>query len=121
MLLLVVWGPAPAFRNIWWIVFFAVLLAFGVTMLRRETALEFPGIERGDALPDYQAQPADVRAGNAAAQPLAATETTIGTPRGTVPAPAPTMGRVRRSSDWPRFETAARSPATSTRPRRNSP
>lgn len=42
LLLLVAWGPAPAFRNIWWILFFAALLALGVTMLRRETALEFP-------------------------------------------------------------------------------
>ena len=42
LLLLVAWGPAPAARNIWWILFFAALLALGVTMLRRETALEFP-------------------------------------------------------------------------------
>ena len=94
LLLVVLWGPLPAFRNIWWVLAFAGLLAVGVTMLRRQTAREFPGIERGDALPDYQAQPADVRAGNAVAQPLAVTETTIGTPHGTVPAPAPTMGRV---------------------------
>ena len=50
LLLVVLWGPTPAFRNIWWILVFAVLLALGVTMLRRETALEFPGIEHGQAL-----------------------------------------------------------------------
>jgi hypothetical protein len=44
LLLLVAWGPAPALRNILWILFFAALLALGVTMLRRETALEFPAI-----------------------------------------------------------------------------
>ena len=52
LLLVVLWGPTPAFRNIWWILVFAVLLALGVTMLRRETALEFPGIEHGQALRD---------------------------------------------------------------------
>jgi hypothetical protein len=47
LLLVVAWGPTPAFRNIWWILVFIALLALGVTMLRRETALEFPGIEHG--------------------------------------------------------------------------
>ena len=45
LLLVVLWGPTPAFRSIWWILVFAVLLALGVTMLRRETAREFPNIE----------------------------------------------------------------------------
>src|SRR3954449_8566917 len=42
LLVLVAWGPTPALRNILWILLFAGLLALGVTMLRRETALEFP-------------------------------------------------------------------------------
>ena len=42
LLVVVLWGPTPALRNIWWILVFAVLLAFGVMMLRRETELEFP-------------------------------------------------------------------------------
>jgi hypothetical protein len=54
LLLLVAWGPTPAFRNVWWILVFAVLLAFGVTMLRRETALEFPGIGHDQALRDSE-------------------------------------------------------------------
>src|SRR5450755_109065 len=54
LLLLVAWGPTPAFRNIWWILVFALLLAFGVTMLRRETALEFPGIGHDQALRDSE-------------------------------------------------------------------
>jgi hypothetical protein len=52
LLLVVLWGPTPAFRNIWWILVFAVLLALGVTMPRRETTLEFPGIGHGQALPN---------------------------------------------------------------------
>jgi hypothetical protein len=47
LLLVVAWGPTPAFRNIWWILVIAALLALGVTMLRRQTAQEFPGIEPG--------------------------------------------------------------------------
>jgi hypothetical protein len=54
LLLLVAWGPTPAFRNIWWILLFALLLAFGVTMLRRETALEFPGIGHDQARRDSE-------------------------------------------------------------------
>jgi len=41
-------------RNVWWILVFAVLLALGVTMLRRETALEFPAVEH-----DHQVSDAD--------------------------------------------------------------
>ena len=59
LLLVVIWGPTPAFRNIWWILVFAALLALGVTMLRRETALEFPATEHGQALHDFQAQRAE--------------------------------------------------------------
>ena len=42
LLLVVLWGPTPAFRNIVTVLLFAGLLALGVTMLRRETAREFP-------------------------------------------------------------------------------
>jgi hypothetical protein len=52
LLLLVAWGPTPAFRNVWWILVFAGLLAVGVTMLRRETALEFPGTGHDQASRD---------------------------------------------------------------------
>ena len=56
LLLLVLIGPTPAFRNIVWILVFAVLLAYGVTMLRRQTALEFAGIQHGQALRDHRDQ-----------------------------------------------------------------
>jgi hypothetical protein len=50
LLALVVWGPTPAFRQLAWILLFAALLALGVTVLRRQTAVEFPGVQRGDAM-----------------------------------------------------------------------
>jgi hypothetical protein len=52
LLALVVWGPTPAFRQLAWILLFAALLALGVTVLRRQTAVEFPGVQRGDAWRD---------------------------------------------------------------------
>jgi hypothetical protein len=54
LFLLVLIGPTAAFRSVVWVLVFAVLLAFGVTMLRRQTALEFPGIGHGHALRDYR-------------------------------------------------------------------
>jgi hypothetical protein len=50
LLALVVWGPTPAFRQLAWILLFAALLALGVTVLRRQTAVEFAGVQRGDAM-----------------------------------------------------------------------
>ena len=67
-----------------------MLLAFGVTMLRRETALEFPGIEHGQALHEFQAS----RAGKTAPPVPAAAATTIGGSGQAEPAPAGGIGRV---------------------------
>jgi hypothetical protein len=50
LLLVIAWGPTPAFRNAVTIVLFAGLLALGVAMLRRTTALEFPHAQHGDAM-----------------------------------------------------------------------
>src|SRR4051812_25603202 len=44
LLICVAWGPTPALRNIGWIAVFAALIAFGVTMLRRQTEAEFPAV-----------------------------------------------------------------------------
>src|SRR4051794_38548625 len=49
LLALVVWGPTPAFRQLAWILLFAALLALGVTVPRRQTALESPGVQGGAA------------------------------------------------------------------------
>jgi len=44
-----------------WVLVFAVLLAFGVMMLRRQTAREFPGICHGRALRDFRDRRAAAR------------------------------------------------------------
>jgi hypothetical protein len=50
LLLVVLWGPTPSTRQIFPVLGFAALLALGVTVLRRQTALEFPHAQSGDAL-----------------------------------------------------------------------
>ena len=50
LLLVVAWGPTPAFRNVFTLALFAGLLALGVTVLRRQTALEYPDAQRGDTM-----------------------------------------------------------------------
>jgi uncharacterized membrane protein len=50
LLLVVAWGPTPAFRNLITIAFFAGLAALGVAMLSRQTALEFPDAQPGDTM-----------------------------------------------------------------------
>jgi protein-S-isoprenylcysteine O-methyltransferase Ste14 len=50
LLLLVLWGPAPAFRQLGYIIAFAVLLTLGVHTLRRQTASEFPDAQAGDTM-----------------------------------------------------------------------
>jgi Short C-terminal domain len=94
LLLVVLWGPTPAFRNVWWILVFAALLALGVTMLRRETAREFPEIEHGQALHDLQAQRAHSRAGQSASPAVPSTQATVGNSGTTARSPAPSLGRV---------------------------
>jgi len=94
LVLLVLIGPTPAFRNVVWVLLFAVLLAFGVTMLRRQTAVEFAGIQHGQALRDFQDQRARAHARKTAPPPSTAADATIAGPAGSNPAPAATGGRV---------------------------
>ena len=94
LLLVVIWGPTPALRNIWWILVFAALLALGVTMLRRETALEFPGTQHGQALHDFAAQQAEAPDGSAASAQTTATSTRTGDPDDVAAAPLSSSGRV---------------------------
>jgi Short C-terminal domain len=93
LVLLVLIGPTPAFRNIVWIVLFAVLFAFGVTMLRRQTAVEFAGIQHGHALRDFRDQRARAHA-RKTAPPAAAADTTMAGSAASNTAPAATSGRV---------------------------
>jgi hypothetical protein len=90
--LVVLWGPTPALRNIWWILVFVALLALGVTMLRRQTAVEFPDIESGQALRDFREKRAGAR--EAAAAQLAAAGTRAGGPAVATAPPAPGSARV---------------------------
>ena len=62
LLVLIVWGPTPAFRQLAWILLFAALLALGVTVLRHQTALEFPAVQRGDAIRDLRGRQEPARA-----------------------------------------------------------
>jgi hypothetical protein len=48
-LLVLLWGPTPAFRNAIPIVLIAGLLVLGIELLRRQTAREFPDAAAGDA------------------------------------------------------------------------
>jgi hypothetical protein len=66
LLVLIVWGPTPAFRQLAWILLFAALLALGVTVLRHQTALEFPAVQRGDAIRDLRGRQEPARADTSA-------------------------------------------------------
>jgi hypothetical protein len=95
LLLLVLIGPTLAFRSIVWILLFAVLLAYGVTMLRRQTALEFAGIQPGQALRDLRDQRAKAHARNTApSPPPLATDARVAEAPVTHAAPAPASGHV---------------------------
>jgi hypothetical protein len=48
LLLVILWGPTPATRQLPYIIGFIVLLALGVEALRRHTAREFPEAQAGD-------------------------------------------------------------------------
>jgi len=50
LLLLVVWGPTPATRQVPYIIGIAVLLVLGVESLRRQTAREFPDAQAADTI-----------------------------------------------------------------------
>jgi putative oligomerization/nucleic acid binding protein len=72
LLLLVIWGPAPATRQLGYIIAYAVLLTLGVHSLRRQTASEFPNAHAGDTMGSirswyagrgHPATPASVAAG----------------------------------------------------------
>src|SRR4051794_15429238 len=83
LLALVAWGPTPAFRQLAWILLFAALLALGVTVLRRQTAVEFPGVQRGDALRGLHERR---QAARARKSPAAAPAASPAAPAGPAPA-----------------------------------
>ncbi len=54
LMLIVLWGPTPATRQILPVLVFAALAAIGVTALRRRTAIEFPNAASGEALAELR-------------------------------------------------------------------
>jgi hypothetical protein len=50
LMLVVLWGPTPATRQVLPVLGFAALAAVGVAVLRQQTAREFPEARRGEAL-----------------------------------------------------------------------
>src|SRR3954453_14098618 len=91
LLALLIWGPTPAFRQLAWILLFAALLALGVTVLRRQTAVEYPGVQRGDAIRDLRERREAARARKAAA---AAPTASPAAPAG--PAPSQAIDHLER-------------------------
>ncbi len=55
LLLVVLWGPTPATRQVAYIVGIAVLLVLGVEALRRQTAREFPDAQAADTIRSIRA------------------------------------------------------------------
>ena len=81
LLLLILWGPTPATRQLPYIIGFIVLLAVGVTGLRRQTAREFPDAQPEDSMHLVRAWRAEGRqraAPAAASTPAAANGGRIG-------------------------------------------
>jgi hypothetical protein len=73
LLLVILWGPTPATRQLPYIIGFIVLLALGVHALRHQTAREFPDAQAGDTGRSARAWYAEQRPASA---PAAATVVT---------------------------------------------
>jgi hypothetical protein len=65
VLLLVAWGPTPAFRKPVLALILIALMAFGVEVLRRHTAREFPNASREDTMRRWREGRAARRSGSA--------------------------------------------------------
>ena len=61
LLLVIIWGPTPATRQLLYILIFIVLLALGVAALSRQTAQEFPDAQAGDTARSVRAWYAERR------------------------------------------------------------
>ena len=69
VLLLLAWGPTPAFRNPLLALILIALLAVGVEALRRQTAREFPNANRDDTMRRWRERRAESRSGSARPAP----------------------------------------------------
>jgi hypothetical protein len=70
-LLVLLWGPTPAFRKIIPIVLIGAVLVLGIELLRRQAAREFPDAQSGDTMHSIQAAWA-ARRSHGSAAPAAA-------------------------------------------------
>ncbi|MGZ4173065.1 MAG: SHOCT domain-containing protein [Solirubrobacteraceae bacterium] len=61
LLLVIVWGPTPATRQVIPLIGFAVLIVIGIEALRRKTAREFPDAQAGDTMNSIRAWYAERR------------------------------------------------------------
>jgi hypothetical protein len=66
LLLVIIWGPTPATRQLPYIILFIVLLGFGVAALSRQTAGEFPEAQAGDTARSVRAWYAERRGASTA-------------------------------------------------------
>jgi Short C-terminal domain len=62
LLLIVLWGPTPATREWLPVIGFAILFAFGMSLLRAQTGREFPDAKPGEATARLRAWYAETRA-----------------------------------------------------------
>ena len=76
VLLLVAWGPTPAFRNPVLTLILIALMAFGVEVLRRHTGREFPNASRGDTMRRWREGRAARRSGSTDTAPPAGDQQT---------------------------------------------
>jgi hypothetical protein len=72
LLLVIIWGPTPATRQLLYILLFVVLLAVGVAALSRQAAQEFPDAQAGDTMRAVRAWYAERRGSSSAASVSAA-------------------------------------------------
>ncbi len=67
LLLVIIWGPTPATRQLPYIIVFIVLLALGVAALSRQTDQEFPDAQAGDTMRAIRAWNAERRGSSTSA------------------------------------------------------
>ncbi|HSD77260.1 MAG TPA: SHOCT domain-containing protein [Solirubrobacteraceae bacterium] len=68
-LLVLLWGPTPATRQLWGILLLAALIVLGIEVLRRQTAREFPDAQAGETLRGLRERARTLRRPRRAAAP----------------------------------------------------
>ncbi len=92
MLLVLLWGPTPAFRNVLPVLFIILLAILAIEMLRRQTRAEFPNAHAGDASTEIKGwfgRGKDKRAGDSSATVVSEAAVQNGPEHAVAPAVAP--------------------------------